>query len=94
MSHLAIFLPSLLGFSALALAMERHQESVFDRALPASLTRVLRNLGWAALLVALAVAVETQGWGLGLVSYSGHTSASAGLVFGLLIAWQRRSSAR
>lgn len=94
MSHLAIFVPSLLGFAALALAMERHQEELFARALSSPVTRGLRWAGWLGLAVALAVAVRSQGWSLGLVSYSGHTSLGAGLVFGALVAWQRRLASR
>ena len=45
-------------------------------------------------VLALAVAVRAQGWALGLVSYSGHTSLSAALVFGLLIVQARRKGRR
>ena len=90
MSHLAIFLPCLVGFALLALAMERHQEDLFGAALPVRATRGLRACGWMALGIGLAVAVQSQGWSLGLVSYSGHTSLCAGLAFGLLITRQRR----
>ena len=92
MNHLAIFLCSLLGFAALAMAMDRHQADVLGRALSTGATRVLRMLGWAGLVAALVVAVRSQGWSLGLVSLSGHTSFGAGLVFGGLIAWHRRKS--
>ena len=92
MSHWTIFLPCLLGFALLALAMDRHQEDLFGRALPALTTRGLRASGWTALLVGLAFAVSGQGWALGLVSYSGHTSLCAWLVFGALVVLQRRKS--
>lgn len=91
MNHLAIFVPSLLGFAALALAMERHQEDLFGRTLSPRATRALRTGGWLVLLIALAVAVRSQGWSLGLVSYSGHTSLGAGLVYGALVALQRET---
>jgi hypothetical protein len=89
MTHLAVFLLSTLGFAGLALAMERHQEDLFGHALAATATRWLRMAGVAALLLALGVIVRAQGWGVGLVSFSGHTSLGAGLVFGALIVIER-----
>ncbi|MDM0047252.1 DUF3325 family protein [Variovorax dokdonensis] len=90
MSHLAIFVPCLLGFALLALAMDRHQEALFKTALPARATLGLRLGGWIGLLLGLFVAVRAQGWSLGLVSYSGHTSLCAGVVFVVLLLLQRR----
>ena len=46
----------------------------------------------AVLLLALWLSVAARGWGLGLVFYSGHTSAAAGVVFLALVAWGRRSA--
>jgi len=89
MTHLAAFLLSTLGFAALALAMARHQEDLFGRTLAVTATRWLRVAGWAALLLALVVIVKAQGWGVGLVSFSGHTSLGAGLVFGALVVIER-----
>ena len=89
MTHLAVFTLSLLGFAALALAMERHQDDLFGRALPCRTTLALRSAGWAALLLALVAGVRAQGWGLGLVTLSGHTSLGAGLVFIALVVRQR-----
>ena len=94
MNHALIFLPSLLGFAALALATERQQEIQLGRTLAPRRTRALRGVGWAALLLALAVAVGSQGWALGLVSYSGHTSLSAGLVFVALLLRERLTQQR
>lgn len=89
MTHLFVFLLSTLGFAGLALAMERHQEDLFGHALAVTATRWLRMAGVAALLLALGVIVRAQGWGVGLVSFSGHTSLGAGLVFGVLIVIER-----
>ncbi|KQP20588.1 DUF3325 domain-containing protein [Pseudorhodoferax sp. Leaf267] len=89
MTHLAVFTLSLLGFAALALAMERHQEDLFKRPLPRRTTLALRSAGWAALLLALLAAVRAQGWSLGLVTLSGHTSLCAGLVSISLVVRQR-----
>lgn len=85
MNHSLIFLASLLGFAALALATERVQEIQLGRTLAPRSTRALRWVGWLGLLIALAVAVGSQGWALGLVSYSGHMSLGAGLVFVALL---------
>ncbi|WP_219220655.1 DUF3325 domain-containing protein [Variovorax boronicumulans] len=82
----------LPGFAALALAMERHQEELFGHAFAPSLTRRLRVAGWGALLLALCVLVGVQGWGLGLVSFTGHTSLAAGLVFVALLVQGRRKA--
>lgn len=94
MNHLGIFLLSLLGFAALALATERQQEIHLGRTLSAGSTRRLRFAGWMGLLLALAIAVGRQGWALGLVSYSGHTSLCAGLVFSALLLRERLTSLR
>ena len=85
---------ALPAFTALSLAMERHQEDLFGRPMVPATARSLRIAGWATLLLALAVAVRAQGWALGLVSYSGHTSLGAALVFGTLIVQARRKSRR
>lgn len=90
--HLLAFVLCVAAFACLALAMERHQEDLYQRTLPARTTRLLRAAGWALLLVALAVIVSVQGWGLGLVSFSGHTSFAAGLVcLGLVIHNRRKT---
>ena len=94
MTHLTAFLLSTLGFAALALAMERHQEDLFGHALATTATRWLRVAGWAALALALVVTVQAQGWSVGLVSYSGHTSLGAGIVFGALVVAERTRSRR
>ena len=91
MKHLAVFLPCLFAFAALALATERQQDELFGRPLDSRITLALRAAAVLLLLFALAAAVSLQGWALGLVSYSGHTSFSAGLVFGGLIVWSRRA---
>lgn len=94
MTHLTAFLLSTLGFAALALAMERHQQDLFGHALATTVTRGLRVAGWAALALALVVTVQAQGWSVGLVSYSGHTSLGAGIVFGALVVAERTRSRR
>lgn len=90
LNHLLVFLLALAAFAALALAMERHQQDLFGRELRGSATRNLRIAGWLLLFAALLLAVAGQGWNFGLVAYSGHTSAAAGMVFAALLAWNRR----
>ncbi|CAD6517830.1 hypothetical protein LMG27952_00906 [Paraburkholderia hiiakae] len=82
------------AFACLAMAMERHQETLFGALLSAAASRVLRCAGWSALFVALWLAVAGKGWALGLVWYSGCTSLGAGIVYGLLIVFAKRMSAR
>jgi hypothetical protein len=79
----------IAAFACLALSMERHQENLFGHALAAGLTRGLRIAGWIALVLALRMIVDDDGWALGLVRYSGCTSLAAGIVFGALIGYER-----
>lgn len=94
MMDLLAFTLCIAAFGALALAMERHQQAVFDALLPRSRTRLLRAAGWLGLLLALWILVAHRGWALGLVHYSGQTSLAAGLVYGALIWRERRRTAR
>ncbi|WP_295529835.1 DUF3325 domain-containing protein [uncultured Pseudacidovorax sp.] len=80
----------LAGFALLAAAMERHQDDLFGRPLPARLTALLRLGGSAALLVGLAAAVQAWGWAVGPVAWFGHLSVAAGAVVLALVAWERR----
>lgn len=90
MMHLVSLLICLAAFASLAMATDRVQSDLFGRELPATTSRALRIAGWALLLLSLAFVVGEQGWGLGLVSYSGHTSVAAGAVFLALVVRQRR----
>ena len=83
--HGVVQLLSLTGFMCLALAMIRHQEDLFGKALRPPVTRGLRGAGWLLLLLALWQAVAGMGWGFGLTAYSGHTSVAAGLVYVVLL---------
>jgi hypothetical protein len=88
--HLLSLLICVGAFAALAMATDRAQCDVLGRELPAARSCALRTAGWALLLASLALVVTEQGWGLGLVSYSGHTSVAAGAVFVASIVHQRR----
>lgn len=94
MIHLSSFILCLTGFAALAFAMDRQQRDLFGRPLPALATASLRVGGATALLGALGLLVAWQGWALGLVMFSGHTSLGAGVVHGALIAHLRAQAKR
>ncbi|TBU96577.1 DUF3325 domain-containing protein [Stutzerimonas kirkiae] len=82
--HLGIFLFSLAGFAALALAMERHCKHLLRRSLPPPWPALLYWSGWALLAVALALALLAPPWrwSMGLVVWLGWLSlAAAGLAF-------------
>lgn len=89
MMRVAALLICVCGFACIAAAMERHQQTVFGRALPAAASRAWRAAGACALVVALALCVAAQGWALGLVGYSGSTSVAAGVVYLALIVRER-----
>lgn len=89
-THAALLLLCVVGFAGLALAMSRHQEDLFGKALIRPVTRIFRWVGWLFLLLALWLAVAGMGWGFGLTAYSGHTSAAAGLVYIALLLDNRR----
>lgn len=85
MNHLLPILLCAVGFTALACAVGRQQDRLFGAALRSSVTKGLRLIGACTLLSALVVVVAQQGWGLGLVMYSGYTSLAAGLVYCALL---------
>ena len=93
MIHFVTFAVCLAGFAALAMATERQQDALFNGVSPAR-TRRCRLVGWTALAVALGATIMHQGWGLGLVNYSGQTSMAAGLVYLTLIVAERRRQSR
>lgn len=81
-----ILLPITLSFSAftaLSLAMEKHQLELHGRtaATPAQRTR-WRYLGWTLLTLAFGLCVWSDGWSLGPVLWLGAMTIS-----GLLIAY-------
>jgi len=92
MSHIIALVLCVVSFGALALAMERHQHDLYGRALAGSRTRGLRAAGWLGLGLALYVLVQAQGWGMALVSFSGHTSLAAGLVCLAMVVHARRAN--
>ena len=90
--HVVVFALCLAGFCGIALAVERQQEALFDRAFASAPTRRLRSAGWAALCLAFVVAVRLQGWSVGSVAWAGHLSFAAGCVFAAMVVLARRRS--
>lgn len=94
MINAAALLVCIVAFAALAAATDRHRASFFAPPVPPRVIHALRVLGWGCLALALWIAVAHQGWGLGLVHYSGQTSMAAGLVYAALIVRERRRARR
>lgn len=86
MTHLVALVICLASFLMLACATRRQQRDLFGAALSRSTTIAYRALGVAGLVVALGLLIASQGVGLGLVAFSGHTSLAAGIVHLALIA--------
>lgn len=76
---------SFSGFTALSLAMERHQQALKGaKAAPPARRRPWSLLGWVLLAAAFAACVAGHGWGLGAVLWLGAlTLAGLLLAFGL-----------
>lgn len=74
---------SYSGFTALSLAMDKHQQDLHGKAhaSPARM-RVWRWLGWIVLTAAFGLCVRNHGWALGPVLWLGALTAA-----GLLIAF-------
>lgn len=87
MTHLLALALCLAGFIALALATRRQQRDLIGRSLSRVTTIALRMAGAGALVLALGILVAWQGWGLGLVMFSGHTSLAAGIVYATLVVY-------
>ena len=85
MIHLLVSVFCLAGFAALAFATHRQQRDIFGKPLPTTTTYFLRMAGACALLLALGILVARNGWSIGLVMFSGHTSIAAGIVLCVLI---------
>lgn len=94
MNHLVALVLCLTGFAALALGTRRQQRDLLGGSLGLTTVRILRASGAGALLLALGVLVRANGWGLGLVMFSGHTSIAAGIVLSALIVYMRKFAVR
>lgn len=91
MNHLAALALCLAGFTLMALATDRQQRAL-NRPLSRPAQGGLRFAAICALLLALGLLVAWQGWGLGVVMFSGHTSLAAGIVYCGLIGYTRRQA--
>ncbi|QXH47763.1 DUF3325 domain-containing protein [Pseudomonas xanthosomatis] len=81
---LGVALIVFAGFAGLCLAMEKHFVELFRRKPTRPQLKALRAGGWALLALALVLAVQAQGWALGLVEWTALLMAGATLwVFGL-----------
>ncbi|HGM5883914.1 MULTISPECIES: DUF3325 domain-containing protein [Stenotrophomonas] len=76
---------SFSAFTALSLAMEKHQHDLHGKAAASPARRTQwRVLGWALLAVAFALCVADHGWAMGPVLWLGTmTLGGAVLSFGL-----------
>ncbi|MFT4267116.1 MAG: DUF3325 domain-containing protein [Xenophilus sp.] len=72
---------SYSGFTALCLAMEKHQLELYgkDRASPRRM-RMLRALGWLLLAIAFGLCVGVRGWAIGPVQWLGALTAGAAVL--------------
>jgi hypothetical protein len=84
---------AVLGFAALALALNRHHQQVWRRAPSRRRQTLLRFAGWALLLAALWGCIAHAGWASGLVWWTGLLSGAALLVT-LLLAYRSNWIAR
>lgn len=94
MMTLLAFALALLGFVALALAMDRHHRQVRRTAPAGWLRGLLRATGTLALAASLAVCVFEAGWGTGWVVWFGLLSAAATTVVLSLTYWPQRTAQR
>ncbi len=76
---------SFSAFTALSMAMEKHQHDLHGKAAaPAARRTQWRALGWALLTVAFALCVADHGWAMGPVLWLGTmTLGGLALSFGL-----------
>lgn len=79
---LAAFCLAYAGFAALALAMDRHYEDIFNAAIAPTQRVPLRLAGAAALGLSLWLAGVTYGWSYGVVEWIGMLA-----IAGLLLIW-------
>ncbi|CAA0119578.1 DUF3325 domain-containing protein [Zhongshania aliphaticivorans] len=79
-TNIAIFIFSLFGFAALAMAMTRHSKLVFGKALPANQRGVLRIGGWLLLAIALGLGIYQWQFDVGTVAWLGWLSIAGLLV--------------
>ena len=79
---LTAFCLAYAGFGAMSLAMDRHYEDVFRRALTPRHRGLLRIAGWVGLACSLWACATVYGWSYGMVEWIGMLA-----IAGLLLIW-------
>ncbi|KAF1055552.1 MAG: hypothetical protein GAK43_00347 [Stenotrophomonas maltophilia] len=77
MSVIALLLAAV-GFTCLALAMERHHRDVAGHVAAPARRRLLRVLGWSGLAASLVASIAAWGAAQGVVGACGVFAAGAG----------------
>lgn len=82
---------SFTAFTALSLAMEKHQQALHaTQAAPASRRRLCSVLGWVLLPLAFGLSVADHGWALGPVLWLGVMTVAGLLLAVGLYPWKPR----
>ncbi|MFV0623598.1 DUF3325 domain-containing protein [Sphingomonas sp. ac-8] len=87
--HLATLLFAFAGFTALCLAMDKHQLELLGARLGRSDTRLLRSAAVVALTAAYACSVAVAGWRFGSVEWVGAIMIAA-LAMTLILPYRPR----
>lgn len=82
---------ALLGFTAIALAMDRHYRPLKGASIPAGLQRAARACGALMLGASTAICVALHGWAIGLTWALGLFALAATLVLLALTFWTPQS---
>lgn len=93
MTHIATLLFAFAGFTALCMAMTKHQPETLGRRLTLRDQTRLRLGGAAALAAAYACAVVAVGWKFGAVEWVGATMLGA-LALTLMLPYRPRWTVR
>ena len=83
----AAFLCSVCGMAWIALAMEAHWTQLHQYALPVSQERLLKGLGWGALLISLALCLAVDHASMAALVWVMLIAASA-LLVAITLAWR------
>jgi len=77
------------GMLGLCQGLERHYKHVWNHACPVALGKVLRGVGWLALLASLWLCAQAWGWAMGPVAWFAMLSLAGLLLVMLLPYWPR-----
>ncbi|RMU08250.1 iron uptake protein [Pseudomonas syringae pv. coriandricola] len=73
-----------VGFTCLCLSMARHYSELLKGSLTGRRRRVLKLIGWSALVLSSWAAVDADGWMMGVVHWFAVLMSSAVLLVALL----------